>query len=278
MAAKIQICDGNPWWVSPDIWVVPGNDPNGSIGSPVAGQSNYLWAKVHNVGNQLIEGAIINFYWSNPAMGVLRSNSTLVGFGFVDLEVGESKDVLCLTPWTPVVVNNGHECVVAEAITPLDPLPNPLQDAFDPPTFDQVAQRNLQVVVLSPLMQFMILPIQISASTRMAKSGKISIEIGNLGKEQVQTILAQLGFEKLPRLKEETVRFGISQQGGCHSSKEAIDKCNLDFKLVEETSTGIFVHLEQSPKSKESGYQVLHLTESINGKVVGGNSILIIKK
>lgn len=278
MAAKIQINDGNPWWVSPDILVVPGNDPNGSFGSPIAGQPNYLWAKVHNTGNLIIEGAIVNFYWSNPTMGVLRSNSTLVGFSFVDLEIGESKDVLCLTPWIPVVVNDGHECVVVEIITPLDPLPTPLQDAFDPPSFDQIAQRNLQVVVMTSKMQFMILPIQISASPRRAKLSKISIEIGKLDKEHEYKILNQLGHEKLTKLKEDAVKFGISRQGGCHASKETIGKNSLDFKLEEQTSTKVYVHFEQSSKSKETGYQIFNLIERVNGKIVGGNSILIIKK
>lgn len=39
------------WWVSSNIWVVPGADPNGPPGSPVAGLPAYLWARVSNTGN-----------------------------------------------------------------------------------------------------------------------------------------------------------------------------------------------------------------------------------
>jgi len=36
MSATLVIRDGEPhWWNSPVIWVVPGNDPNGSHGQPI---------------------------------------------------------------------------------------------------------------------------------------------------------------------------------------------------------------------------------------------------
>jgi len=90
------------------------------------------------MGDQPANGATVNIYWSNPATSVLRSNSTLVGSAFVDLNPGETKEVLCVIPWIPQIVNNGHECVVAEAIHPSDPLAPPPGDAFDPPTYHQI--------------------------------------------------------------------------------------------------------------------------------------------
>ncbi|MCU0440394.1 MAG: hypothetical protein MUC49_21085 [Raineya sp.] len=280
MASSIQIQDGNPWWMSPDIWVVPGKDPNGTTGIPIAGKENYVWAKVHNIGIEPIVGAKVNFYWSNPAMGVLRSNSTLIGQAFVDLDSKESKDVLCLTPWIPTVVNNGHECIVVEAISNLTTLPNPPQDAFDPQIFDYIAQRNIQVIIFSPIMQFLFLPIQISASDRIPKKGTISVESGLLDTKHERIILSQFGFiqGKIQRLKENTFKYGISKFGGCHNSRESIDKHRLDFKLDENTSTSIFLHIEHVSKSKEMGYQILNLVERVDGKVVGGNSVLIIKQ
>lgn len=53
--------------------------------------------------------------------------------GYVDVAAGDSSEVLCISPWVPVVVNGGHECVVAQAISPADPLPTPLPDPIDPP-------------------------------------------------------------------------------------------------------------------------------------------------
>ncbi len=147
MSTILEIRDGDPhWWASPDIWVVPGEDPNGSPGQPVAGEPAYLWGRVKNKGEEPVSGARVNFYWSNPALGVLRSNSTPVGTAFVDLDPGEAKDVLCVIPWIPQIVNNGHECLVAELIHSSDPLPSPLPDPFEPPIHNQVAQKNLTVL------------------------------------------------------------------------------------------------------------------------------------
>lgn len=43
----------------------------------------------------------------------------------VSLPTGAMADVLCLTPLIPIIVNNGHECVFAEAFrTTFDPLPS----------------------------------------------------------------------------------------------------------------------------------------------------------
>jgi hypothetical protein len=277
MDRKIQIRDGNPWWLSQDIWIVPGNDPNNSPGIPIAGQTNYLWAKVHNVGNQKIENTRINFYWSNPASGVFRSNSTLIGFSFVDLEAGETKEVLCLTPWIPVIVNDGHECLVVEAVTPYDPLPTPLPDEFDPPIYHQVAQRNLHILVLNRMMDFIVFPIQLSASLRIPKDVIIKVENGKLDKEMEKEIFHQIGIKKIPEFNEKLVEFGISKNGDCNYSKEVIGDSSLKLKIEGGNSVGVYLHLKQNDQAK-SGYQLINIIETFNDKVQGGNTFLIFKK
>lgn len=71
MAVALTIHDGDPhWYLSPDIWVVPGADPSGTPGSPVAGQPAYLWAGVENLGSTDAKGVRIDLYWANPALQV----------------------------------------------------------------------------------------------------------------------------------------------------------------------------------------------------------------
>src|SRR5690242_16805294 len=42
-SADLLIEDGTPnWWLSPDIWAVPGNDPNGTPGTPAGGDTAYV--------------------------------------------------------------------------------------------------------------------------------------------------------------------------------------------------------------------------------------------
>jgi len=97
MSAQLVIRDGSPYWyLSPDIWVVPGNDPSGSPGNPIAGQTAYLWAQVAHTGSTDANGVSIDFYWANPALQVTRSNATLVGSAFTDVAAGGTQDALCL--------------------------------------------------------------------------------------------------------------------------------------------------------------------------------------
>ena len=96
MAAYLEIEDGNPVWLSPDIWVVPGQNPEASPGSPIRGQSNFVWARVHNKGTTDFENVRVSVFWADPSTMVLRSTANPIGYAFVDLAVGETKDVLVL--------------------------------------------------------------------------------------------------------------------------------------------------------------------------------------
>ncbi|MES2949006.1 MAG: hypothetical protein V4858_10740 [Pseudomonadota bacterium] len=146
MSVSLEIADGSPWYLSLDVWTVPGDDPEGPQGQPIVGTPCYMWARVHNNGNDLVQNAQVRFYWANPAVGFDRSSANFIGTANVTLAGGAQSDVLCLMPWIPIFVNNGHECVLAEAFhTSLDPLPATL--AFNVPTDRHVAQRNLSVVM-----------------------------------------------------------------------------------------------------------------------------------
>jgi hypothetical protein len=144
MAAQLEIRDGSPWWLSPDLWVVPGNDPLGPPGIPTAGSPAYMWARVRNNGDSPATNAEVRFYWADPSTAFDRTTANPVGSAFVSLDAGEVADVLLLVPWVPEFVNNGHECILAEAFHALlDPLPT--SPAFNVPTDRHVAQRNLSV-------------------------------------------------------------------------------------------------------------------------------------
>lgn len=142
----LLVRDGDPCWTSPDIWTVPGSDPNSIPGPPTVGQPALAWARIRNNGDTTLEDVQLRFYWCNPETGVFRSNSTLIDSSFTSILSGEEHEVLCITPWIPVGVNDGHECLVVEALHPLDTLPTLLPDPFSPPNFEQVAQRNISLV------------------------------------------------------------------------------------------------------------------------------------
>lgn len=146
MAVELVIHDGDPWYLSPDIWVVPGSDPLGEIGLPTVDKPAFIWARVHNEGTTPVSSARVNYYWADPSMVLTPATATLIGSSFVSLTQEEAKEVLCLVPWTPVWVNDGHECLIVEAYHPDDPISRGPNESFNPGVDRHVAQRNIGVL------------------------------------------------------------------------------------------------------------------------------------
>lgn len=145
MAIELEIRDGSPhWYLSPDVWVVA-NPGDTAESQPIAGTACYLMAKVRNNGATNVTNATVRFYWANPAIGFDRNTATFIGQSFVSLTTGQVEDVLCLTPWIPEFLNEGHECILAEAFHSSDPLPATTD--FNVPTDRHVAQKNLSVLL-----------------------------------------------------------------------------------------------------------------------------------
>src|SRR5215218_4612299 len=144
MAVEVEVKDGNPWYLSPDIWTVPGNDPEGTLGIPIIGQPCYVWARVHNNGDTSVTQASVHFYWANPNVGFNRNTAERIGVSSVNLGVDEhnkTAEVLCVTPKVPSFLDEGHRCILVEAFHRFhDPLP------VGKVPFDRhVAQRNFVI-------------------------------------------------------------------------------------------------------------------------------------
>jgi hypothetical protein len=273
MSTTLEILDGDPyWWDSPDIWVVPGSDPNGSPGQPIAGEPAFLWARVHNTGKQTALDARVNFYWSNPATGVLRSNSTLIGSAFADLAPGETKEVLCVIPWIPLIVNEGHECIVSEVIHPSDPLPIPLPDEFNPPAYHQIAQKNLSILVMKKSM--ITMTIQTAAPPRKEKILLMTTKIGrNLDKQNI----IQLGLKNYRPAKSDSLKAGFSLDPGCDESGKEQLKKEVKIQLRRGTIKAIYLKV-WPPELKARTYILLHvIARDEQKKVLGGITYILIK-
>jgi hypothetical protein len=269
MATQLVIRDGDPhWWNSPDIWVVPGSDPNGIPGQPVAGEPAFVWGRVRNAGEQPVSGAVVNFYWSNPATGVLRSNSTPIGTAFVDLVAGEAKEVLCVVPWLPVVVNDGHECLVAEVLHSADPLPVPLPDAFNPPAYRQVAQKNLTVLVMKKSAR--VLPVQVAAPPRMAAALTLTVEFGG---ELDQENLVQVGLKGFRPARSNPFKAGLGMDGGCDEGRIAD---MLKVELKPGSSRAVFLHLRPQDVLEPKTYQLVHVISRKGKEIEGGITYILV--
>jgi hypothetical protein len=264
---SLTIEDGNPWYLSPNIWTVPGSDPLGAEGLPVAGRPCYLWARVRNLGNARAENATVRFYWANPSVGVTRSTATLVGSSFVTLDPGDTGDVLCLMPWVPAWVNQGHECVLAEAFHPLDPVPTTVD--FAVPTDRHVAQRNLSVLQVAQQMFSMQMEVHNPAPAR--RRFRLLVRPGE--KEQLRPfarLMERMGAT--PREDGALARVGFTNQV-CPdeaAAERAEDKIELELGPGERTGVTVVGALKG-----ESA--VIHVTQEDGETVTGGLAVLIMR-
>lgn len=270
MSVELEIRDGVPhWWLSPDLWTVPGADPDGTEGPPLAGQPCYIWARVTNSGTTAVVNATVRFYWANPAVGVDRSTATLIGSAFVSLDAGEVAEVLCLTPWVPTYVNEGHECILAEAFhTSLDPLPG--TSAFNVPTDRHVAQRNLSVVMGMTMVQNMFsFPFEIHNTARVSRAITVRAAPGNV--EQIRPLVPTLGPHfKLPS-QGEVQRLGFVNDP-C-PGQDALDHSIPEIKLELGGGQRSGFTLVGSI---EDGGALIHVEMTAVDQVVGGLSVLAV--
>ena len=273
MPAHLIIEDGQPWWWdSADIWVVPGNDPNGPPGAPIAGTGNYLWGRVHNTGNSASNGVRVDFYWADPSGQIAVGAATQIGSAFADLPPGATQEVLCLVPWIPVIVNGGHECLlaVAHGAGDINPLPDPLPNGFpfQPTLHEQIAQHNVTVVLAARRAQ--LLAITVAALPRAARKVELHIEGGG---ELAQEVLATLDLARWQPAKEAQLAAGLARTPHCNGDGPGEQKLALEVPRGQALAAYLSVRADALPARQ---YALLRVLETQDGKVVGGLTYVIV--
>ncbi len=276
MAVQLLLRDGVPdWWMSADIWIVPGNDPNGPPGSPIAGKPAYMWAHVANNGSTAAIGVRVDFFWADPSMQILAGTAHAIGSAFADIDAGDAQDVLCLVPWMPTIVNGGHECVIAVAHGAGDtnPIPDLLPSGFDfnPPAHDQIAQRNLSVLVAA--MQMIARPLTIAGFDREDKLVMVRAEFGEGLDERA---LKLLGLPGLHPAEKGSLRVALRREHHCPDDAKRGDKDELQISVPRGTKAGVFVSID-ARGMKEGAYALVRVTERTKRQVLGGLTYVVVK-
>lgn len=250
---------------------MPGNDPNGPPGAPIAGTSNYLWGRVHNTGNSASNGVRVDFYWADPSGQIAVGAATQIGSAFADLPPGATQEVLCLVPWVPVIVNGGHECLlaVAHGAGDINPLPDPLPNGFpfQPKQHEQIAQRNVTVVLAARRAQ--LLAITVAALPRAARKVALHIEQGG---ELPARLLATLGLEKWQPAREARLIAGLARTPHCNGDVPGEQELALEVPRGQAQAVYLSLRAEALPPRQ---YALLRVLESQDGKVLGGVTYLV---
>lgn len=275
MGVSLVIRDGSPnWWESPDIWAVPGSDPNGVPGTPVVGQPAYLWANVTNQGDVDASQVQVDFWIANPSMQIRKSTSNHIGTAFADIAAGTSQQVLCLVPWNVALVNGGHECAVVEASSPADPLsPLPADpDVLDAPTYPQIAQRNLSVALMMGMARRELI-LSVSAGDRADKNVDVKTEVGG---EIAGELLKSLGIHSKRNVGTKVIGAVLSPHSLCGSSGDGKHHA-IKLRVPRGTSAPVYLNIVASRRLEKDEYAIVRVFESENDRTLGGLSVLVVE-
>lgn len=266
VSAILEIADGNPWYISPDIWTVPGADPTGAPGLPREGESCYLWARVHNSGSSA-DNVSVRFYWADPSTAFNRNSATLVGTAFTSFSGVGTNEVLCLSAWLPSWVNGGHECVLAEAFHPSDPLP--ATPDFNVTADRHTAQRNLNVIAASNGAFQMYFVARNPRRTR----AKVLLETRTGSTRELAKAFPGLAKTwPKPDGKGKLAAVGLID-GRCVDAEE-IRRAHKDSVSLELDGGGTRGYTVAG--LVEGGAAVVHVVQSIEGVEMGGLTVLVL--
>lgn len=275
MAVELWINDGNPWYMSPDIWVVPSDNPNDLPGQPIANDPAYVWARVHNRGSTPVANAQVRFYWANPSAVITRTTATLIGTSFVTLADNETKEVLCVTPWVPQYVNRGHECLIVEVSSADDPLPPQApEDPFNPPGVRQQAQLNLSIVMVLEAKALLLHPLLVT-NFRRAREEVVQARVRRAPLSLLGPLRKQMGLKRIPAEALGLEAFGL-QPYYCGDLPQDIGARELVVPLPPGHQQGLVLAIRDAGRIK-AGSGALFLVEQFQGEaVVGGLGVFVV--
>ena len=138
-----SIPDGEVFWASPGIWVET-PDPSGN---PIAGRPTFVHAQIVNLGKAPAYPVCVDFYWGDPSPSFGPGNMNHIGTEWVEVDTHGVADVRCSVPWTPIRVNDGHECLMVNSASPIhDWNKSVARYPFQPKHDRRVGQRNVTVL------------------------------------------------------------------------------------------------------------------------------------
>lgn len=117
-----SVCQPEPWWSSPDVWVRRIQDNGTEYQYPQPGQRNYIYLRVRNLGPHDATNVRVWAEMALAAMGLrYPEDTTYVGEQIIPLfRVGETRIVVI--PWDVPQVT-GHFCIMGLIDAEYDPLP-----------------------------------------------------------------------------------------------------------------------------------------------------------
>jgi hypothetical protein len=174
------------FWESPDIVIEgPSGDPD--VATP--GQVNKVNVHIWNLGLADCWAAHVDLYWCNPSVGINPAVANAIGAKVVPLAAGQHTVVSF--DWVPVLVNNGHECLVAQVY---DPVSDPIVAPFNPVQDRHVGQRNISVVQVA---QNQIVNFEVFSQNLGLSPAATLVEVQKLEGDALEVLALAMGRKEV---------------------------------------------------------------------------------
>ena len=136
------------------------------------------------------------------------------------------------------------------------------------PQHEQIAQRNVHVVQAARRAQ--MLSITVAALVRQSRKVELQLEQGG---ELPARLLATLGLEKWQPAKEAAISAGLSREPHCNADEQREQRLVLEVPRGQAVAVYLSLRADKLPPYQ---YALLRLLERQDGKVMGGNTYLIV--
>jgi hypothetical protein len=289
MSVPLYIQQGpNPtWWLSPAIWLTAQGDPSTGpkVATPVVGKAYTVWVEVQNLYPEAYTGGWNLFVcWGIPFTGTLPSvtigqilNGAMTSSGPQGAPItgaipaGSATTLQAATTWTPSLENGGHECLLAAVYDEQDVGGIATSALLDgDATWSQtlsVAQHNFGVVQMPGGMRHFPYHFEVWNNADQARDFEVAAwqaplkGIGTLlpGVPGARTVLDRPG---------KVARLGIV---GAKADATVLEKAppQTRVRIPPRSAHPFTLGINLS-----SGNALIHVTQSLDKRVVGGLSVL----
>jgi hypothetical protein len=268
------------WWLSPAIWVTPVGATNTAapgVANPIAGQVYDVWVQVQNPYDGPVNDWKLFVCWAIPTAGPipLPPNAQFLNNAALGNVAANSVQVVkTATTWQPAYLNGGHECLVAVAYA--DAIGGPPASLNGDAVPDQalsIAQHNLGVLAVgSQIRNGPRIRYAFQVCNGADEEGDFVVTARQAPLEEIAAFLPGVpGGRKVIDRPGKVERLCVA--GSAHPDAAEID-----------AATEVLSHVKIARRScraftlggeLHSGNALIHVTQSLGKRVVGGLSVLV---
>jgi hypothetical protein len=250
---------GPDQYFNPNVYA---GDNSGNLVSPQNGVPCYLWANVQNNSTVTAQSVSVSFFVCIPQGSVVYPET--LGTGTVDqILSGQSKKIMCTTPWTPDTSVQQHQCLTAVTTCTGSPAPSTTPGTTLQQNNYQVGLHNVQVTTVSQATDSTERSFHIIDA---ANAGYVEFVREPLAKKR--NLLQRMGIESnIPEAPNGEI-LNIFRK----SDEKALGE-RVDFIAGENQE----YYTKVTVKKYEPGTAALYNVQQFeNGKLIGGVSQIII--